>query len=67
MTADLVAFLAARLDEDEQNARQATTGPWHVLGGGSDEYAISTTPDGKVLSAEVAAPGYAEHPDYRPE
>ena len=28
MTADLVAFLRARLDEDEQTARAATPGPW---------------------------------------
>lgn len=28
MTADLVAFLRARLDEDERIARAATPGPW---------------------------------------
>jgi hypothetical protein len=28
VSADLVAFLRARLDEDEQSARAATAGPW---------------------------------------
>jgi hypothetical protein len=30
MTDDLVAFLRARLDEDEQTARAASAGPWRV-------------------------------------
>lgn len=32
MTADLIAFLRARLDEDEQVARAATAGPWSTMG-----------------------------------
>lgn len=34
MTDDLVAFLKARLDEDEQAAKAATSGRWMALDGG---------------------------------
>ncbi|MGW6416030.1 DUF6221 family protein [Streptomyces sp. NPDC055055] len=38
---DLIAFLRARLDEDEQTARAAKPGPWHTDGG--DVYARDRT------------------------
>jgi hypothetical protein len=42
MTADLIAFLRARLDEDEQVVRAATPGPWQDGGG----YVTDTGPHG---------------------
>ena len=34
MSSDLIAFLNARIEEDEQAARAATPGPWAALDGG---------------------------------
>ena len=31
-TSDLIAFLSARFDEDEQIAKSAIQGPWHTCG-----------------------------------
>ncbi|PAU48562.1 hypothetical protein CK936_12540 [Streptomyces albireticuli] len=54
MTADLVAFLRARLDDDEQVARAAKSGPWirhdHVAGVHADDAA----PDGRPYGSAVA-------------
>ena len=49
MTDDLVAFLRARLDEDEQAARAASPGPWRV---DSETYAekISDAKDADVVA-----------------
>ncbi|MFJ3839453.1 DUF6221 family protein [Streptomyces sp. NPDC090054] len=55
---DLVQFLRARLDEDEQGCRAATAGPWYVLGGEASEYAIHTTTDCAPTAADVAATAY---------
>lgn len=53
MTADLVAFLRARLDEDEQTARAAASGPWirheHVAGVHVDDAA-----EGRIYRTAVA-------------
>ncbi|MEU5426885.1 DUF6221 family protein [Streptomyces olivoreticuli] len=54
MTADLAAFLRARLDDDEQAARAAKPGPWirhdHVAG----EHADDAAPDGRPYGSAVA-------------
>lgn len=43
MAADLVAFVRARIDEDEQAARAATPGPWRWDG---DRFEGEPTPEG---------------------
>ncbi|WP_432091049.1 DUF6221 family protein [Streptomyces sp. NRRL F-5630] len=52
MTAGLIAFLRARLDEDEAAARAAKPGPWSADGGAV--YGIHPT-DGVVDYSESAA------------
>ena len=58
---DLVEFLRARLDEDEQAARAASPGPWRAESGyEGDEWAIKSpvsTAD-SFPSGDVAGPGY---------
>ncbi len=53
MTTDLVAFLRARLDEDEQTARAAQPAPWirhdHVAGVHADD-----ATDGRPYGSAVA-------------
>jgi hypothetical protein len=45
MTADLAAFLLARIEEDEAVARAATPGPWRV---DSEDYAEAILADGAI-------------------
>jgi len=64
VTADLVAFLRARLDEDEQRARLATPGPWrhdadkhhHIIGTAIFEEAVFAGPPG-VAAICIAGTG----------
>lgn len=42
---DLIAFLDARLDEDERDARYATPGPWHIPENDPLAYCVDS-PDG---------------------
>lgn len=68
MTADLVAFLRARLDEDERAARAATSGPWrydadkmwNLPGMHFGEEFIGAGPVGKAIC--VAGTGPADDP-----
>lgn len=53
---DLVAFLRARLDEDEAAARAASAGPWVQQVG-----YISGGPDGRVHVAQQAQAWNADH------
>ena len=45
MTGDLIAFLNARLDEDERIAKAATPGPWHIPEHDPIAYCVDS-PDG---------------------
>jgi hypothetical protein len=56
MTDDLVAFLKARLDEDDEIARQASAGPWTKEVG-----YISGGPEGAVRVAQQAQAWNAAH------
>lgn len=57
MTADLVAFLRARLDEDEQVAQAVEAGPWHVDGGS----VYAGYPTEQVVDYSEAAEHIARH------
>jgi hypothetical protein len=52
VTADLVLFLWARLDEDEQAARAASAGPWEPVGMGGVTGVYATTTGGMVALAD---------------
>lgn len=54
MSDDLVAFLRARLDEDEQTAAAASPGPWHANAESDEVLAVDdiTVADGFALSGQ---------------
>lgn len=60
MTDDLVAFLRARLDEDEQVARAAVAGPWFASPGrhaDAAEYIIDSCPG---AAGDIVSQSYGE-------
>ncbi|MCT2591120.1 DUF6221 family protein [Streptomyces sp. N2-109] len=59
MTADLTAFLRARLDEDEAVARKAKPGPWRADGG--SVYAAHPTDEVVDYARDNSAPHIARH------
>jgi hypothetical protein len=57
MSDDLVAFLRARLDDDEWTARAAKPGPWHADGGS----VYATHPTDEVVGYTDSAEHIARH------
>lgn len=57
MTADLIAFIGARLDDDAVAARDAKPGPWHADGGG----VCATHPTDQVVDYSESADHIARH------
>ncbi|MFC8376416.1 DUF6221 family protein [Streptomyces albidoflavus] len=60
MTADLIAFLQARLDEDEAAARAATAGPWVESGVGDHGWGVSFSAPGSGVEADDGSQGRAD-------
>ncbi|AMM12338.1 DUF6221 family protein [Streptomyces albidoflavus] len=60
MTADLIAFLRARLDEDEAVARAATAGPWVESGVGDHGWGVSFSAPGSGVEADDSSQGRAD-------
>ena len=60
MTGDLLVFLRARLDEDEQLARAATAGPWSTMG----QAVLDPTPPSDRLGIGMAVGHAAATADY---
>lgn len=57
MTADLIAFLRARLDDDAAAALDAKPGPWHADGGS----VYATHPTDEVVDYSESADHIARH------
>ena len=60
MTADLITFLRARLDEDEAVARAATAGPWVESGVGDHGWGVSFSALGSGVEADDSDQGRAD-------
>ncbi|MFJ9214213.1 DUF6221 family protein [Streptomyces sp. NPDC102264] len=60
MNVDLVAFVRARLDEDEQTARAATAGPWTTMG----QRVLDSSPPSDRLGIGMAVGHAAASADY---
>ena len=56
---DIIAFIKARLDEDEAAATAATPGPWRAPCGPDDDSAVIEGRDGHVVADSHSCP---DHP-----